>query len=97
MEQHKTPQLNRRVAEIILAGNEFGRPMVAPPGTPSETVRVLREAYVRVLRDGDLLAEVQRSKIYMDPSSGIELEDMVRQVMDQPPEVIARLKTLLTD
>lgn len=97
MEQKRTPELNRRVAEVILAGNIFGRPMVAPPRTPPEAVKILRTAYMSVFSDSDFLTEVKRSKIATDPSPGEELQDLVRQVMDQPPEVIARLKTLLTD
>jgi tripartite-type tricarboxylate transporter receptor subunit TctC len=71
--------------------------MVAPPGTPPEAVKILREAYVKVFSDPDFLDEVKRSRIYVDSSSGIELENLVRRVMHQRPEVIARLKTLMTD
>ena len=97
MEQVKTPALNRRVADLILAGNELGRPMVAPPGTPPEAVKILREAYARVFSDPAFLAEVKKSRIYVNRSSGTELEDLVRDVMDQRPKVIARLKTLVAD
>lgn len=38
MERRKTPDLSRRIVEVSLAGNELGRPMVAPPGTPGEAV-----------------------------------------------------------
>jgi tripartite-type tricarboxylate transporter receptor subunit TctC len=97
IERSKMPKLNLRVADVILAGNELGRPMVAPPGTPPEAVKILREAYVKVFSDPDFLDEVKRSRIYVDSSSGIELENLVRRVMHQRPEVIARLKTLMTD
>jgi tripartite-type tricarboxylate transporter receptor subunit TctC len=97
MERRKTPELNRRVAEVILAGNQLGRPMVAPPATPPEAVKILRGAYRNVFSDPDFLTEVKRSQISPDASTGEELQDLVREVMDQPPEVIARLKTLLAD
>jgi tripartite-type tricarboxylate transporter receptor subunit TctC len=97
MERRKTPELSRRVAELILVGNRLGRPMVAPPGTPPEAVRILIDAYGKVFSDPDLVTEVKRSRIYMEPSSGAKLQHLVQQVMDQPPGVIARLKTLLAD
>lgn len=97
MEQKRTPELNRRVAEVILVGNQLGRPMVAPPGTSPEAAKILRRAYMNVFSDPDFLTEVKRSKISIDPSTGEELQDLAGRLMDQPPEVIARLKRLLTD
>ena len=76
MEQVKTPALNRRVADLILAGNELGRPMAAPPGTPTEVVNILRQAYVKVFSDPDFLAEAKQLKLQVDPSLGEELQDV---------------------
>ena len=49
MDKQKTSDISRRVAQVILAGNEYGRPMVAPPGVPTDRVRALREAYAKAL------------------------------------------------
>jgi tripartite-type tricarboxylate transporter receptor subunit TctC len=76
MERRKIPDLRRRVVDVFLAGNALGRPMVAPPGTPPEAVKILREAYAQVFSDPDFLAEVKRSKLQVDPSSGEELQDL---------------------
>jgi hypothetical protein len=97
MEQKSTPELNRRVAEVILAGNQFGRPMVAPPGTPPEAVKILRTAFINVFNDPHFLAEAKGLKLAMDPSPGEELQNATRQVLDQPQDVIARLKPLLAN
>jgi tripartite-type tricarboxylate transporter receptor subunit TctC len=97
MEQKRTPELNRRIAEVILAGNRLGRPLVAPPGTSPEAVKILRTAYMNLFRDPYFLAEVKRLKIATDPSTGEELQDLVRQVMEQPADLIGRLKILMTN
>jgi tripartite-type tricarboxylate transporter receptor subunit TctC len=76
LEQRKVPDRRRRVAEVFLAGNELGRPMVAPPGTPAEVVKILRTAYARVFSDPAFLVEVKRSKLQVDPSSGQELQEL---------------------
>ena len=34
MDKYKTSEVGRRLARVILAGDELGRPMVAPPGVP---------------------------------------------------------------
>ena len=40
-DKEKTPEESRRVADVILRGGDFGRPWVAPPGTPKERVKII--------------------------------------------------------
>jgi tripartite-type tricarboxylate transporter receptor subunit TctC len=95
MDKYRTPDVSRRVAQVILAGNEYGRPMVAPPGVPAERVRILREAYSRSLKDAQLLEEAKQSKLEIEPASGEELQGLTERVMNQPPEVVERVKRLV--
>jgi tripartite-type tricarboxylate transporter receptor subunit TctC len=60
-----------------------------------DRVKILREAYNKVLKDPELIAEVTKSRLDMDPSTGEEIEVVVKEVMDQPPEVVALVKKLL--
>ena len=76
------------MARVILAGDELGRPMVAPPGVPADRVKILRDAYNQSLRDPDLVAEVNRSKLDMESSTGEEIQSLYKELMTQPREVI---------
>jgi len=76
------------LARVILAGDELGRPMVAPPGVPADRVKILRDAYNQSLRDPDLVAEVNRSKLDMESSTGEEIQSLYKELMTQPREVI---------
>jgi tripartite-type tricarboxylate transporter receptor subunit TctC len=95
MDKYKTSDVSRRVAQVILAGNEYGRPMVATPGVPSDRVRILREAYSRALKDPQLLKEAKQSKLEVEPASGEELQALTERVLNQSPEVIERVKRLV--
>ena len=95
MDKYKTPEVGRRLAQVILAGDELGRPMVAPPGIPPDRVKILREAYSKALKDPALIEEVTKSRLDMEPSSGEEIEAVIKEIMDQPPEVIALVKKIL--
>ena len=94
MDKYKTSEVGRRLARVILAGDELGRPMVAPPGVPADRVKILRDAYGRSLRDPDLLAEVQRSRLDMEPSTGEEIQNLFKELMTQPREVIERVRKI---
>ncbi|MGZ8500972.1 MAG: Bug family tripartite tricarboxylate transporter substrate binding protein, partial [Candidatus Binatia bacterium] len=68
---------------------------VAPPATPAERVKILREAYTRALKDADLIEEARKRNWSMEQVSGEELQALAREVIDQPPQLIGRVKELL--
>ncbi|HXG50971.1 MAG TPA: tripartite tricarboxylate transporter substrate-binding protein [candidate division Zixibacteria bacterium] len=94
MDQYKVPDINRRVVRLILAGAEFGSPFFAAPGTPADRVKILREAHAKTMKDPDLIGEAKKSKMDMDPSTGEELQELTREVMAQPREVIERARKI---
>lgn len=94
-EQYKVPADSRRVAQIILASGDFGRPMMVTPGTPPERVKILREAFQKTLKDPEALAEAKKSRMDVEPTSGEELEALVKEIFDSPPQVLERVKKVL--
>lgn len=94
MDEYKTPATSRRVAEAMLLGGDWARPLLAPPGTPPELVKILRESYIRALSDPELVAEAKKGRIEINPSRGENLQILASKVMEQPPEVIERIKKL---
>jgi tripartite-type tricarboxylate transporter receptor subunit TctC len=94
MDQYKTPEISRRVVQVILAGAEFGSPTFAPPGTPADRVKLLRESHAKSMKDPEFLAEARKGKMDMDPSTGEELQSLTIEVMSQSAEVIERAKKI---
>jgi tripartite-type tricarboxylate transporter receptor subunit TctC len=94
-DKEKTPEESRRVADVILRGGDFGRPWVAPPGTPKDRVKILRDAYAKAMADPALLAEAKKGKMEVEPVSGEELQKLAAKIMNQPPRVIERVKKVL--
>lgn len=95
MDRYKTPEASRRLAGIILAGGALGRPMIATPGIPADRVKILREAYARTMKDAAFLEELKKRNFEIDPTTGEELETIIKEVMSQPPEIIEKLKKIL--
>ena len=96
MDEFKTPATKRRVAEAMLQGGEWARPLLAPPGTPADRVATLRAAHQKVAKDPDLIAEAKKMRIDVTPLTGEKLQGMAKEVMNQPPEVVAQIKKLFT-
>ncbi len=94
MDEYKTSATKRRVAEAMLQGGEWARPLMAPPGTPADRIAVLRAAYEKAMKDPDLLAEAKKLRIDITLTPGEELQKMAKEVMSQPPEVVEQIKKL---
>jgi tripartite-type tricarboxylate transporter receptor subunit TctC len=97
MDQYKTPEVMRAAARIILASGEFGRPMVAGPGNPPERVKILREAYGKAMRDPGLIEEAKRGQMDMEYTPGEDLQNLLKELMNQSREVIDRVRKILTE
>jgi tripartite-type tricarboxylate transporter receptor subunit TctC len=95
MDQYKTSEANRRMAGVILAAGGFGRPMVAPPGLSPDLARALHEGYAKTLKDPDFIGEVQKRRYDLAPVSAEEMQSMAREVVNQPADVIERVRKLL--
>ena len=67
------------------------------PGTPPERIKICPEAYARALNDPELLVETEKAKMEVDHTPGSELEDLIKKVMDQPKEVMDRVKKMLAN
>ncbi|HET8564001.1 MAG TPA: tripartite tricarboxylate transporter substrate-binding protein [Candidatus Binatia bacterium] len=95
MDQEKIPEAKRSLARVVLGPGAFGRPILATPGIPADRVKILREAYAKMLKDPEFLAEANKRQWEINPVSGERLEILAKEVINQPPEIIANLKKIL--
>ena len=95
LEEFKVSSTKRRVAQALLSGGEFGRPVLVTPGTPADRVKILRESFRAVLKDPELLAEAKKSRMDVEYASGEELETLLKEVLSQPGEVVEQARKIL--
>jgi tripartite-type tricarboxylate transporter receptor subunit TctC len=95
MEEYKTPETMRGLASLMLASGDFGRPIIATPGIPSDRVKLLREAFAKTLRDPELLDEAKKKRLEVDPMPGEDLEALAKEVLSANRDLIERMEKLL--
>jgi tripartite-type tricarboxylate transporter receptor subunit TctC len=78
----------------MLVSATLGRPLIATPGIPADRVKILREAYLRAFKEPEVIAEAKKSRMDLETLTGEEVETEMREVMNQPREVIERVKKL---
>ena len=96
MDRYRVAEKNRRIALVLLGSDNFGNfPTVASPGIPAERVKILREAYTKALKEPDLLDEAKKRSWEVEHISGEELQALAKEVIDQPADIVERIKQLL--
>jgi tripartite-type tricarboxylate transporter receptor subunit TctC len=94
MDKKKTSAFSRSVAKVMLVSATLGRPMMTTPGTPADRVKILREAYLKAFNDPEAVQEAKKGRLDLQALPGAEVETQIREVMNQPKDVIERVKKL---
>ena len=95
MKKYKTPADVQQLAKVVLGADEFGRPLVFPPGVPADRVKIIREAFDKTINDPALRAEAKRRRLDIDPATGEELQALAKEVMSASPEIVEKVKGLI--
>ncbi len=74
---------------------EFQRPLVVPPNTPKERLRVLRTAMQKTLTDPEFLAEAENSKMLINNVTGEEIDRTVNEMLSISPTIKKKLQFLV--
>ena len=98
MDQEKNDkgmEAKKRLARVVLGPGAFGRPILATPGIPAERAKLLREAYMNMLKDSEFVAEAKKRQWEIAPVSGERLEALAKEVINQPPDILERMKKVM--
>ena len=76
-----------QIFKMIFARQTMGRPYLAPPRVPADRLAALRKAFMDTMTDKDFLAEAKANKFEINPVDGEELEKLVKDVYQTPPEI----------
>jgi hypothetical protein len=78
------------VLEFLTKATIVGRPLAVASGVPKERVEALRRAFDRTMDDPAFLAEAERVKAEISPTSRMDVQQLVADVLDAPADVRAR-------
>jgi len=88
---------DRRVIELIVAGDALGKPVAASPNVPAERVKALREAFEATLRDPAFLEAAAAARTEIAPVPGVELQAIVQNVLATPKNLAERAKSIIAE
>ena len=85
----------KAAVRLISASGEFARAFFVPPGTPPERVAILRKAFDATMKDAAFLAESEKLKMDIEPSDGVTLDRLAKEIINSSPQAIALAKELI--
>ena len=83
-----TSPRDRQIFDFVSKVAAMSRPVVTNPGVPVERVAALRRAFDAAMVDPEFIAEAKQLNLEIDPKGGEELEQLVRELLDTPPDVL---------
>jgi tripartite-type tricarboxylate transporter receptor subunit TctC len=85
-----TDPQDRQVAQLIVSQQMFGRPYLAPAGTPPDRVATLRRAFAATIKDPEFLADAKKTQIDIEPLPGEQVQQVVEKLFASPRSVVER-------
>jgi tripartite-type tricarboxylate transporter receptor subunit TctC len=85
----------RQIFKMIFARQTMGRPYVAPPGVPADRLAALRQAFMDTMADKEFLSDAEQNKFEINPVSGEQLEALVKEIYQTPPEVAKKAAAMV--
>jgi len=81
----------KRLLKIQFTPYELGRPIFASEGVPSDRIATLRKSFDETMIDKDLMVEAEKSDQEVNPMSGLEMQEIFKEIYETPKDLIARL------
>jgi tripartite-type tricarboxylate transporter receptor subunit TctC len=90
-----TSEANARVLALFVERQQYGRPFLAPPGTPAPIVAAYREAFAKVAKDPDFIRAAEAAGLIIKITSGEEVAARVERIYANPKPIIDEASALL--
>jgi tripartite-type tricarboxylate transporter receptor subunit TctC len=88
---------DRAILRLLSASTRIGRPIFAPPETPADRVKALRDAFDAMVRDPAFLEAAKREHFDIDPVPGAELQAVVADMVATPEPLAERLRGIIEE
>jgi len=81
----------RRMVHLLSGNMQIERPFAGPPAIPQARLALLRRAFNATVRNTAFLADAKQAGETIDPRTGEEVAEIVRQIVETPAALVDRL------
>jgi tripartite-type tricarboxylate transporter receptor subunit TctC len=89
--------IQKQALRLLLAAQVMARPFAMPPGTPKDRADIIRNAFVQTMKDPAYLEDSQKAGLDVDPMTGAQLSDLLKQLYATPADVVKQAASVIKD
>ncbi len=86
---------DKQVLTFLSADMGISRAFTTTPDVPPERLAALRRAFDQLMKDPEFLAEAERAKMDLSPSSGVAAQKVAESMLANTPRVFQRAKAII--
>jgi tripartite-type tricarboxylate transporter receptor subunit TctC len=77
-----------KIIEFISAGSAIGRALITPPGVPADRLAALREAFDKLVKNPEFIADAAKRAADLEPTPGGTVQTYSDGIAHAPKDVI---------
>lgn len=85
---------DKQLMKVFFAQDAAARPMIAPPGIPTDRLEALRAAFMAIGKDAEFLVDAEKSMLTLGLGDHEYMRKIVEMVAATPPALAQRLKQI---
>ncbi len=85
-----------KVLKLMVMASRIGRPVLTTPGVPADRVAALRAAFDAAVTSKEFNAEAKKRRLEINPVSGVEVQQVVNQILSTPASVAKLARAAVT-
>jgi tripartite-type tricarboxylate transporter receptor subunit TctC len=78
---------DKAVLDLIVLPQEFGRPFIAPPGTPADRMAIYRQAFQAMVKDPQFLAEAKAQRVVIEAMDDKAIQALLTRAYTAPKAI----------
>jgi tripartite-type tricarboxylate transporter receptor subunit TctC len=86
---------DKAILKLIFARQVMAWPYIAPPNVPNDRAETLRAAFTDTMKDGDFLADAEKSLLEIRSVNGEDIQKLVEDIYRTPPAIARRAADIL--
>lgn len=83
-----TSENEKKAINFLIASEQIGRPIIAPPGLQADRTAALRKAFLDMMKDPEFLDFAKKSKMDMDPVAGEKAAEIAAAIQNTSSEAV---------
>jgi len=87
----------RKILRLLTAAGELGKPLVLNEQVPQARVRILRDAFDRMVKDKAFLADAQKMRQDVSPTEAAGAVKILNEIYASPPDIVQAARGIASE